>query len=97
MVIKRPEDHLRFLRDVLTHAARAVNMRRIIIIGPPCDQKREIAELLAKQLSIHMITLDQIDDERSKVSYFHRFRVLTQVTTLACALSRFYVLNYLRV
>ncbi|XP_023245451.1 adenylate kinase 8-like [Copidosoma floridanum] len=60
LVIKKPEDHLLFLKQSLHHAARRLDVPRIIILSQPGCDKLQLAGTLREQLQIPLITLNDI-------------------------------------
>ncbi|XP_003424124.1 adenylate kinase 8 isoform X1 [Nasonia vitripennis] len=60
LLIKKPEDHLLFLKQSIYHAARRLDAPRIIILAPPEFDKLKLAKNLVEKLQVPLVTLNDV-------------------------------------
>ncbi|XP_058802706.1 adenylate kinase 8-like [Phymastichus coffea] len=60
LLIKKPKDHVLFLKQSVYHAARRLDVPRIFILAPPNFNKRALAQNLKRILNIPAITVDEV-------------------------------------
>ncbi|XP_015108496.1 adenylate kinase 8 [Diachasma alloeum] len=61
LIIKKPSDHILYVKQCLRHAARSRDAPRIILICPPDFDKKLLAEYLDLKLGIKAIGLDDVE------------------------------------
>ncbi|KAK0180071.1 hypothetical protein PV327_005752 [Microctonus hyperodae] len=60
LVIKKPSNHISYIKQCLNHAARCRDSPKIILFAPPNFDKNSLAEYIEKKIGIHRVTLENI-------------------------------------
>ncbi|XP_046417488.1 adenylate kinase 8 [Neodiprion fabricii] len=60
LLIKRPDDHISYLKQCIQHAALNRDVPRIIVLAPPDFDKMRLAEALQEELGVRPITISDI-------------------------------------
>ncbi|KAJ8679789.1 hypothetical protein QAD02_015576 [Eretmocerus hayati] len=74
LLIKKPDDHVLFLKQSIHHAARRLDVPRVVIMAPPGFDRKKLGETLASKLMIPLIRLKDFTDDCEPVRY-HVFLV----------------------
>ncbi|KAF7997251.1 hypothetical protein HCN44_005528 [Aphidius gifuensis] len=75
LIIKKPDDHLLYIKQCLKHASRSRDSPRIIIFSPPNFDKHLLAEYLEKKLNIKCIREDTSETPDSTDKIFENIKI----------------------